>query len=240
MGRYQASLTSSNLSCHCHLLKGPLCFVPRVPQLCVHHTLAIVVQYIEGQRSAGLEGFLCMEQSSVYSCSLVVLLALLLALHETTTVSFSRLCSFQLTASPASPSSEPHSLWAAKWKETCSSWENSSAKSSLFRSGKIAVCALTWHTGVSNLLHWTKQRLSLISPYQVQHGFSGGSCFLQTRPNDLLHHWLASIISDWKHWAPSRGIYFFNHCLWHQNLISIHFTCDVPVWSKCCHFKRNK
>lgn len=56
MGWYQASLTSCNLSCHCHLLKGPLCLVPRVPQLFMPHTWAIVLQYTEGQGSAGLEG----------------------------------------------------------------------------------------------------------------------------------------------------------------------------------------
>lgn len=33
IGWYQATVTSYNLSCHCHLLKGPLRFVPRVPLL---------------------------------------------------------------------------------------------------------------------------------------------------------------------------------------------------------------
>lgn len=35
IGWYQTTLTSSNLSCHCHLLKGLLHFVPRVQLLSV-------------------------------------------------------------------------------------------------------------------------------------------------------------------------------------------------------------
>ena len=71
IGWYQTTLTSSNLSCHCHLLKGLHHFVPRVPLLSVCMAQAGVhftghwpisefypEQYKQGQRSTGLEVFL--------------------------------------------------------------------------------------------------------------------------------------------------------------------------------------
>lgn len=94
-------------------------------------------------------------------------------LCDNTAVSLNRLFSFQLMAWRAILSCGPHSLCVANWNETSALWEIPSAKFSLYRSWKIAVCILTEHTGVSNLLRWTKQRLSLISPYRVNPGFSG-------------------------------------------------------------------
>lgn len=73
----------------------------------------------------------------------------------------------------SSSSPGPNSLRVANCNETSALWEIPSAKFCLCRSRKISVRTLTGHTGVTNLLLWTKQRLSLISPYRVNPGFSG-------------------------------------------------------------------
>lgn len=63
-----------------------------------------------------------------------------------------------------------------------------SAEFGLHRLGKIAACTLTEHSGMSNLLRWTKQRLSLISPYRVSPGFYWPDQMIYCTTDQLAHY----------------------------------------------------